>query len=106
MVILYPFSWLANIAAGGALIIVGAIEFFATRRMGWSAWPILLLATLLVPVLVFVALMVALYYVGETYGWAAAIVLHVNGLIILVPVSTIVGTGLGLTLRKRLGKGG
>ena len=98
-------SWLTNIVSGEVIIVVGSIAFFATRRWGWRAWPILLLCLLLVPLLSYGAVLLPLYYIDLEYGLAGGFVFHLNWLIMMVLGPSIIGSGLGLALRQRRAKG-
>ena len=105
MVFLSQNSWLTGIVASSMLIIVGTIAFFATRRWGWKAWPILLLGTLLVPMLLYFAVVAAIIYIDQTVGLAGGLVVHVNWFILMVFGPAIVGATLGLARRRRRAKG-
>jgi hypothetical protein len=105
MVFLSQNSWLTGVVAGGVLIIVGAIAFVATSRWGWKAWPILLLGTLLVPTLLYAAVVATIIYIDQTIGLAGGFVVHANWLILIVFGPAIVGSALGLARRRYKAKG-
>lgn len=100
MIFLAQNSWLSGIVAFGVLLAVGGFAFVATLRRGWKAWPILLASTLLIPVLVFFAVAVVLYYIDVTYGLAGGFVIHANWLILTILAPAFAGAGAGLAMRR------
>jgi hypothetical protein len=100
MIFLAHNSLLSGIVAFGVLLAVGGFAFIATLRRGCKAWPILLASALLIPVLVFFAVAVVLYYIDVAYGLAGGFVIHANWLILTILTPAIPGAGAGLAMRR------
>ena len=101
MISLFPANaWLT--AAVLACVILGAAASAAipTLRWGWKAWPLVLLAALVVPVGIAVILMVSLPALADLSGVAGYSV-HLRPLWLVGFASALLGSGLAL-IRRRL----